>query len=412
MKTEITPVKVDSQKRVIPPGSSQKVAAWRVTLGKKITGGRKRRKFLPTYKEAKDFIAVSLEAKITQGHEAFSIPQKLRVEAMECAKKLATHGKTLTDAVDYFIKHGIPKGGSLSFLDVSKEFLVSRRAMSLRPKTITQYESYVDVLNKEFGELKINEIRRQDLEDWLAESEWAPRTRKNYLVTLTTIFNYALGHEYCMSNPAAKIDRPILDDKPPGILTPEQVKALLIAAQKNCPEIVPGICIGLFSGLRRSEICALDWNEVDVKDRHIEVKGIKSKTRQRRLVSISDNLLEWLTPYCRASGPLALNVDAFGEKLREAAKDAKITEWPHNALRHSFGSYFYAKTKNEDLTAAEMGNSPAMVHRHYKELVKPKTAEEFWSIRPQPITEEASTNSKTQSAASTKTSPSSHRPAP
>ncbi|SDU11892.1 hypothetical protein SAMN05444156_2065 [Verrucomicrobium sp. GAS474] len=30
-------------------------------------------------------------------------------------------------------------------------------------------------------------------------------------------------------------------------------------------------------------------------------------------------------------------------------------------MRHSYRSYFYAKTKNGNLPAAEMGNSPTMV---------------------------------------------------
>lgn len=382
MKINVIPVKVDSQKRVIPAGSNQKVASWRVTLGKKVTGSRKLRRFFSTYKEAKDFIEASYEAKVVQGHEAFSILPKLRVEALECAKRLEPHGVSLTAAVDYYLRNAIPKAGVHTFEEVTAEFLVSRRAMNCKPKTMVQYESYVEVLNKEFGSVKVNELKRQDIEDWLAESEWSSRTRKNYLVTITTILNFALSREYCVTNAAALIDRPILDDKPPGILTPDQAKALLAQAAKNMPHIVPGISIGLFTGLRRSEICALDWSEIDIVERHIEVKATKAKTRQRRLVSISDNLLAWLTPHCKAKGPVAPNVDAFGEKLREISRLAKIEPWPHNALRHSFGSYFYAKSRNEDLTAAEMGNSPAMVHKHYKEVVKGRATDDYWSIRP------------------------------
>lgn len=32
--------------------------------------------------------------------------------------------------------------------------------------------------------------------------------------------------------------------------------------------------------------------------------------------------------------------------------------------------------------ALEMGNSPAMVFKHYREVVKPKVAEQYWNIRP------------------------------
>jgi len=57
--------------------------------------------------------------------------------------------------------------------------------------------------------------------------------------------------------------------------------------------------------------------------------------------------------------------------------------WLQNVMRHSFGSYFYAKTKNENLTAAEMGNSPAMVFRHYPALVRAEEVVTWWQIMPQ-----------------------------
>jgi hypothetical protein len=75
-------------------------------------------------------------------------------------------------------------------------------------------------------------------------------------------------------------------------------------------------------------------------------------------------------------------VDAFGEKLKQLADEAEITPWPHNALRHGFGSFFYARTKNENLTAAEMGNTPQMIFKHYRALVKAKEVELFWKIQP------------------------------
>jgi integrase len=125
-----------------------------------------------------------------------------------------------------------------------------------------------------------------------------------------------------------------------------------------------------------SEICALDWSEIDLKAKTIEVKAAKAKTRQRRIGTIQDNLLAWLEKPCLLKGPVAPDVDVFGEKLKHLVKGRKPTdddpgrpaivqEWPHNALRHSFGSYHYARFKNENLTAAEMGNSPGVVFKHY-----------------------------------------------
>jgi hypothetical protein len=41
------------------------------------------------------------------------------------------------------------------------------------------------------------------------------------------------------------------------------------------------------------------------KQQFIEVAGRKAKTRQRRIVSVSDNLSSWLKPVARVAGPVA-----------------------------------------------------------------------------------------------------------
>ena len=162
----------------------------------------------------------------------------------------------------------------------------------------------------------------------------------------------------------------------------KQTKALLRVGQASDPEMVPALAIALFAGLRRSEFFALDWSEIDLGNRTIEVKGIKAKTRQRRLVHIVDNLLGWLTPRRQEHGRIApeRNIDVFSERLRALAHAAKINPWPHNAMRHSFGSYFLGKTKDENLTASEMGNSPGVVVRHYRAVVKDADIAEYWRI--------------------------------
>jgi hypothetical protein len=108
------------------------------------------------------------------------------------------------------------------------------------------------------------------------------------------------------------------------------------------------------------------------------------KTRQRRLVRVSENLLKWLAPHRRQKGPVApeQNMDVFSERLRILAQKAGIRPWPHNAMRHSFGSYFLGRTKDENLTASEMGNSPGVIIRHYRALVRDADVEEYWRIGP------------------------------
>jgi hypothetical protein len=68
----------------------------------------------------------------------------------------------------------------------------------------------------------------------------------------------------------------------------------------------------------------------------------------------------------------------FGDRERAGLRAG----WPQNALRHSFGSYYLAQFNDAAKLALEMGNSPATIFRHYRQLVKPKDAERYWKIMP------------------------------
>lgn len=262
-------------------------------------------------------------------------------------------------------------------------YYVCRSAASTLPRILPQSASCQNCDPRQ--RLGVRKFLRRNIEDWLEESDWSPRTRKDCLVSLTTILNFAAGKGYRADNPAATIARPILDDRPVGILTVEQARGLLRVARENDPAMLPALAIELFAGLRRSELFALDWSEISHEHCTIEVKGIKAKTRQRRLVGVTDNLLPWLNPYQKIKGAITPehSIDVFSERLRDLAVKASIIPWPPNAMRHSFGSYFLGKSKDENLTASEMGNSPDVIIKHYRALVREADVVRYWGTVPE-----------------------------
>jgi len=51
-------------------------------------------------------------------------------------------------------------------------------------------------------------------------------------------------------------------------------------------------------------------------------------------------------------------------------------------MRHSFGSYLLGKTKDENLTASEMGNSPEVIIKHYRAIVRDAQVTRYWAMVP------------------------------
>jgi integrase len=175
--------------------------------------------------------------------------------------------------------------------------------------------------------------------------------------------------------------------------SPEEFASLLAAAKGDLKPLRPIIAIGGLAGLRTSELLRLDWADVWRVEGHIEVTAGKAKTRQRRLVEICPALAAWLEPFQKSTaGKLwAGHEITFQQHFVELCKQAKVevkgkkiaVARKTNGLRHAFCTYHFAAHANENHTAQQAGNSPAMIHAHYKGLATKAAAEKWFNVLPQ-----------------------------
>jgi integrase len=230
------------------------------------------------------------------------------------------------------------------------------------------------------GEWMACDISAEVAGDWLHDLDLAALTINHYRTALVQMFNHGKKINAIEFNPIEAVDKVEEDSKEVGILSPKEAAGLL----SHCAdEILPAIAIGLFAGLRRSEISRLSWSHIDFKQKHIEVKASNTKSAARRLVPMRDNLRQWLAQYRQHRGPVMPTEMIYRSRLDEARKAAKIEDWPHNALRHSFASYNLAAFENAPALAGEMGHgSTKMIFEHYRALVTPAKGKAFWGIVP------------------------------
>ncbi len=171
--------------------------------------------------------------------------------------------------------------------------------------------------------------------------------------------------------------------------TPHELAALLEAAGEM---LLPLVAIGGLAGLRTAELLRLDWNDVWRVPGHIEVTAGKSKTRQRRLVEICPALAAWIEPYrLLEHGKLwTFHKITFQHALVSLCENAKVEQKGKkvsvprkaNGFRHSYCTFHFALHTNENYTAQQAGNSPAMIHAHYKGLATKAEAERWFNICP------------------------------
>ena len=127
----------------------------------------------------------------------------------------------------------------------------------------------------------------------------------------------------------------------------------------------------------------MTWDMVDFKRKHIDLPGEITKAGERRIVDMSDNLVQWLLLCRKQSGPLLpMN---FRRKRWALSRAMNWEDWPNDILRHSYGSYHLANHRNAALTAEQMGHKNArMLYAHYREVVKEASdIEEYWKLAPE-----------------------------
>ena len=162
--------------------------------------------------------------------------------------------------------------------------------------------------------------------------------------------------------------------------TPKEFRALLETAEGAMRAM---IAISGLAGLRTQELLRLDWADLRRVPGHIEVTARKSKTRARRLVEICPALAAWLQPFrAMQTGPLWTGAEITWQQHFAALCDGLNVQRKPNGFRHSFCSYHFARHSNENLTAAQAGNSPNMIHGHYKGLATKKEAEAWFALKP------------------------------
>jgi len=225
----------------------------------------------------------------------------------------------------------------------------------------------------------IASITTPDLQTWLDGLKLSSQSYANNRRVAHLLFEFAVARGYCLDNPAADVERPKIRNGEIEIFTPDETRKLLAAA---APDFLPCIALGMFAGLRSAEIARMEWQDIDLKQGHIVVSASNAKTASRRIVPVSDNLAAWLASYTKQTGLIWKHTATDLQRARAETVKASGVAWKANGCRHSFASYSFALCADAGRVAGYCGNSPAMIHKHYKQLCTPAAAQKFFSIKP------------------------------
>lgn len=265
---------------------------------------------------------------------------------------------------------------SPSFSELASEFLRAKARSDRSPRYIRQMRTVFASFGRRHAQTPCNQLTPQHVEAWSLRQGWRARTIRGNVVSLRILFHWGIRRGLLATNPCASVELPsAAHERPVEIHTPAEVRAVLEAARAESLDVLRHLVVRYFCGVRSAEAHRLTEAAILLDSGWVCIAAIQAKTRARRLVAIRPNLRQWL---------------ALGGELRPLSPNtvqrvvrASGVRWPHNVTRHSFVSYAAAQPgAGAGAVAIEAGHSEAILFRHYRALVTPSQAAEFWSIRP------------------------------
>lgn len=160
------------------------------------------------------------------------------------------------EAARYNMTRQEKKKCDLTIKEAAQKYIKDHSNM-LAPSTKRGYESIKKNYLSEIGEKKLSEIKQDHLQAWvnMLAKDHSPKTVRNIYAFVSSLFA-----EY---SPDSSFNVKFPKKQKSLIIVPEdqEVEALL-AFFKDDPETQTALMIAAIVGMRRGEICALEWEDV------------------------------------------------------------------------------------------------------------------------------------------------------
>ena len=319
--------------------------------------------------------------------------------------------KLKAEEVRRLIKKGITTDDT-----TAKEYTEQYLDILFVTKSQGQYDlikARLDVMNNYIGNLKLKEIRQNDIQKAINEitktnpytgKPSSEKTIKEYKRVIYNLFENAVDNALIERNPAKKITVPNIATKPIERRALTDYERDLIMNFEHRGQLA--MVLMMLSGLRRGEAAALKWSDIDLKEKTISVTKSYDykagrlklpKNGKSRIVSIPDKLVDFIKKKPNQDGYVVKS--ANGEMMTESAwkrmfesylcdlncsilnvnkfspvqKEKPIT-FTYHCLRHTFCSLMYNADVDVLTAQQQLGHSSPeitmKIYTHLGELKK------------------------------------------
>ena len=146
------------------------------------------------------------------------------------------------------------------------ELVAERKAFATIESTGHYLKRHIE---PKWGARLLKDVRTVEVEKWLHSLQYSPGTRTKIRNIMSALFNHAMRHEWMDRNPITKVRASAKRLRETDILTPAEFSSLLpeLELRERAMVMIAGS-----TGLRRSELMALTWSDINLQLMQINVR--------------------------------------------------------------------------------------------------------------------------------------------
>lgn len=307
-------------------------------------------------------------------------PLKLIQKYLDFERRALAKDTDYNTAVSFFETHYTPELVELNLHIAVERFLASRE--DRREKTKASYGTATNLLVRAYSDSPntlVHQVTLQKLDQKLTAYKNS-NTKRTYKRGWHTFFEWCLKRRHVLENPVKRMDNIESDQTQISILSIDEIKRLLTAAMLwKDGRFAPVIAIGIFAGLRPSEI--EDLKPSDIKKDNILVTGGKLRRNHKRKAPIHPPLDKWLKAF-----PFVRYPAGAKKQLKVLKGAAQADNWVQDIIRHTSITFQLERDKDEAAVAYHNGTSKTMMDRHYRQIIETdEHVAEFWKLTPSKV---------------------------
>lgn len=190
------------------------------------------------------------------------------------------------------VKNGICPDNKIRFVDFSKRWMDEYAKVNLTIKTYARYEIYLKRINQGIGHLKLKDItplqlnafyrsleadgvnqrkRYDENGDLINNGKLAPKTILDHHRVISKILSTAVKWGLLEKNVAMRADPPKVPHREISYLNEKEVRQMLTLLEKEPIQYQTMITLLVYTGIRRGELCGLEWKDIDFENQVMHV---------------------------------------------------------------------------------------------------------------------------------------------